>query len=119
MGEAFRFKTPSSILIVGPSGCGKTSFTESLLVDHLGELFVNPPPAIHYCYRAWQDGFRGMQEAGVQFHERVPEIDNLRSWLPQGGLLVLDDLMAEGGEDKELPGYWIYSPNILIIKILP
>ena len=102
MGEAFRFKTPSSILIVGPSGCGKTCFTESLLLDHLDELFVNPPPAIHYCYGAWQDGFRGMQEAGVQFHEGIPEIDNLKSWLPQGGLLVLDDLMAEGGEDKEL-----------------
>ena len=50
-GEAFRFKTPSSILIVGPSGCGKTCFTESLLLDHLEELFVNPPPTIHYCYR--------------------------------------------------------------------
>ena len=43
MGEAFRFKTPSSILIVGPSGCGKTCFTESLLLNHLEELFVNPP----------------------------------------------------------------------------
>ena len=43
MGEAFRFKTPSSILIVGPSVCGKTCFTESLLLDHLEELFVNPP----------------------------------------------------------------------------
>ena len=43
MGEAFRFKTPSSILIVGPSGCGKTFFTESLLLDHLEELFVNLP----------------------------------------------------------------------------
>jgi len=102
MGEAFRFKTPSSILIVGPSGCGKTCFTESLLLDHLDELFVNPPSTIHYCYGAWQDGFRGMLEAGVQFHEGIHEIDNLKSWLPQGGLLVLDDLMAEGGEDKEL-----------------
>ena len=56
MGEAFLFKTPSSILIVGPSGYGKTCFTKSLLLDHLGELFVNPLPTIHYCYGAWQDG---------------------------------------------------------------
>ena len=49
-GTAFPYKTPSSILIVGPSGCGKTCFTESLLLDHLEELFVNPPPTIHYCY---------------------------------------------------------------------
>ena len=84
MGEAFRFKTPSSILIVGPSGCGKTCFTESLLLDHLGELFVNPPPTIHYCYGAWQDGFRTMKEAGVQFHKGVPTTYHLQKWFRKG-----------------------------------
>ena len=102
IGKAFRFKTPSSILIVGPSGCRKTCFTESLLLDNLEELFVNPPPTIHYCYGAWQGGFRTMKEAGVQFHEGVPTTFYLQKWFPKGGLLVLDDLMAKGGEDKEL-----------------
>ena len=92
-GEAYRFKTPSSILVVGPSGCGKTCFTESLLLDHLEELFVSPLPTIHYCYGVWQDGFQD---------EGIPETDHLKSWFPKGGLLVLDDLTAEGGEDKEL-----------------
>ena len=72
MGGAFRFKTPCSILIVGPFGCGKTCFTESLLLDHMEELFVNPPHKIHYCYGAWQDGFRDMEDDGIQFHEGVP-----------------------------------------------
>jgi len=102
MGEAFRFKTPSSILIVGLPGCGKTCFTDSLLLDHLEELFGDPPPTIHYCYGAWKDGFQDMKAAVVQFHERIPESDHLKSWFPKGGLLVLDDLMAEGGQDKEL-----------------
>jgi len=43
-----------------------------------------------------------MQEASIQFNEGIPKIDNLKLWLPQGRLLVLDDLMTEGGEDKEL-----------------
>ena len=43
-----------------------------------------------------------MKDAGVQFHEGIPETNHLKSWFPKGGLLVLDDLMAEGGEDKEL-----------------
>ena len=43
-----------------------------------------------------------MKEAGVQFHEGVPTIFHLQKWFPKGGLLVLDDLMAEGGDDKEL-----------------
>jgi len=56
-GEAFRFKKPSSIVVVSLSGCAKTCFTESLLLDHLEELFVSPPPTIHYCYGVWQNGF--------------------------------------------------------------
>ena len=100
--EAFRFETPSSILIVGPSGCDKTCFTESLFLVHLQKLFVNPAPTIHYCYGVWQDGFRDMNDAGVQFHEGIPEKDQLKWRLSKGGLLVLDDLMAEEGEDKGL-----------------
>ena len=102
MREAFRFKTPSSILIVGPFGCGKTCFTDSLLLDHLEELFANPPLAIYYCYGAWQDGSRDKKEADVQFHEEIPTTFHLQKLFPKGGLLVLDDLMEEGGDDKEL-----------------
>ena len=101
-GKAFRFKTPSSILIVGPSGCGKTCFTGSLLLDHLEELFVSPPLTIHYCYGVWQHGFQDMKDAGIQFHEGVPTTFHLQKWFSKAGLLVLDDLMVEGGEDKEL-----------------
>ena len=53
-----------------------------------------------------------MKEAGVQFHEGVLITFHLHKWFPKEGLLVLDDLMAEGGEDKEA-----YSPNIHITKI--
>ena len=70
MGQAFRFKTPSSILVVGTSGCGKTCFIESFLLDLLEELFVSPPPTIHYCYGVWQDGFRDMKDAGVLISRR-------------------------------------------------
>ena len=41
-GKAFRFKTPSSILIVGPSGCGKTCFTESFTLGSLGRIVCEP-----------------------------------------------------------------------------
>jgi len=73
MGEAFRFKTPSSILVVGPSGFGMTCFTELLLWDHLKELFVNPHLTIHYCYGVWQNAFQDMEDASVQFHEGILE----------------------------------------------
>ena len=101
-GKPFRFHTPSSILVVGPSGCGKTVFTEKLLVDN-PELFESPPTQVHYCYGAWQDRFRGMQDRGVVFHEGIPDHQALVQWFPQGqGVLVLDDLMDEGSHDKRV-----------------
>ena len=39
-----------------------------------------------------------MKDAGVIFHET----DHLKSWFRKGGLLVLDDLITEEGQDKEL-----------------
>ena len=82
-GKPFRFHTPSSILVVGPSGCGKTVFTEKLLVEN-PELFESPPTQMHYCYGAWQDRFRGMQDRGVVFHEGIPDHQALVQWFPQG-----------------------------------
>ena len=101
--DAFRFKTPWSILVMGPSGCGKTCLSKSLVLDHLDELFVNPANVIHYCYGALQDGFREMQEEGFKFHESVPEQGQLKKLFPkEGGFLALDVLMTEGGNNKEV-----------------
>ena len=41
-----------------------------------------------------------MKEQGIKFPKGVPNTDQLKTWFPKGGLLVLDDLMAEGGNDK-------------------
>ena len=43
-----------------------------------------------------------MRDAGVQFHEGIPTTFHFQKWFPKGILLVLDDLMVEGGEGKEL-----------------
>ena len=102
-GKRFRFHTPSSILVVGPSGCGKTVFTEKLLLEN-PDLFDTPPTQLHYCYGAWQDRFGGMQDRGVLFHEGIPDHQALVQWFPPGrkGVMVLDDLMDEGGNDKRV-----------------
>ena len=99
MGEAFQFKTPSSILIVGPSGCGKTCFTESLLLDHLEELFVNPPLRFIIATGRGKTDLETWKKLVCNFMKGF-QSHHLKSWFPKGGLLVLDDLMAEGGEDK-------------------
>ena len=87
-------------MVVGPSGCSKMMFTTKLLVDNL-DSFERPPHPIYYCYGAWQDGFELMKEHGVKFQDGIPDSELLPKWFPEGGLLVLDDLM-EGGKDKRM-----------------
>ena len=99
--KAFKFHTPSSMMVVGPSGCGKTVFTTKLLLNNR-ELFAESPKSIHYCYGSWQKGYEPLKKGGVQFHEGVPDSESLPKWFPQGGVLVMDDLMDEGSNDKSV-----------------
>ena len=97
------FKTPTSVLIVGPSGCGKTVFVTKLLRNaHL--YFENSIPNIHYCYGIWQNRYSQMKKFGVQFHQGIPTAEDLSKMFDKtkGGYLVLDDLMAEGGNDQRM-----------------
>ena len=87
---------PTSTMNVGPSGSGKTQLTEALLTE--GTVFEGrKTPPCHYCYAVWQPRFDGMKRQGIQFREGIPEVADLQTWFPQGGVLVLDDLMDEGG----------------------
>ena len=98
------FRTPSSLLVAGPSGCGKTSFVTRLLEDP-SHYFRPAPTALHYCYGAWQEGFERLKPWGVHLHEGIPTTEELEKWFDrrgESGLLVLDDLMAEGGGDKRV-----------------
>ena len=96
-------RRPSSTMIVGPSGCGKTRLTQTLLKE--GTAFedgkVRP---CHYCYAVWQPRFEDMKRDGIQFHQGIPEVEHLQTWFSKsrGGILVLDDLMDEGGNDKRV-----------------
>ena len=66
-------------------------------------MFETAPSQVHYCYGAWQDGFRPMKDEGVVFHEGIPDHQELAKWFPKGrGVLVLDDLMDEGSGDKRV-----------------
>ena len=68
-----------------------------------GEHWLAPVP-VHYCYGAWQDRFQTMKDRGVHFHEGIPDHSALGQWFPhrRGGILVLDDLIDEGSNDKRV-----------------
>lgn len=100
--EPFRFHTPCSILVVGSSGCGKTVFVDHLL-QQMKNNFDRPIHKVVYCHGVWQDHFNNMQaRGGIKFHEGLPS-DDLGNIFPPSqrpGLLILDDLMSDAGQDR-------------------
>lgn len=101
--HAFYFRSPSSILLVGPSSCGKSWLVDKIL-EEKATLFKECPPNVHYCYGIWQDQFKNLAKKGIRMHEGIPDTDQLHQWFgkQKGGILVLDDLMAEGSNDKRV-----------------
>ena len=98
----FRFKSPSSILVAGPSSSGKSVFVQKVIQEK-NSLFERQPFKVCYCYGAWQNKFHELMKQGVHFHEGLPERNLLNQWFKgHGGVLVMDDLMDEGGNDKRV-----------------
>ena len=119
--DLFRFHTPCSILVVGSSSCGKTVFVDNVL-QQLEDHFDNPVRKVLYCYGVWQDRFDSMKKRGVAFHEGLPP-DDLGSLFPPSkrpGLLILDDLMSDAGNDRKVLDLFTkesHHKNIAVIYI--
>ena len=95
-------RMPSSVMIAGPSGCGKTQLVDDLLTEQ--RVFQRPPTEMVYCYGVWQPRFTRMKKKGVRFHQGISTPSQLGTWFSgrAGGVLVLDDLMKEGGNGKRV-----------------
>ncbi|CAH3134801.1 unnamed protein product, partial [Porites lobata] len=116
----YQLYTPAGHMVVGPSGCGKTNLIENLLCHNL-DLFKDKPHAIHYCYGAWQPAYDRMKKHGIRFHQGVPQEQHISSWFPKGGILILDDLMDECGNDKNILDIFTkysHHKNVSVIYLL-
>ena len=75
-------------------GCCKSPGTISNRARRLPFIIANG---------AWQPGLEPLKKRGIHFHEGLPQTADLDTWYPpEGGLLILDDLMEEGGNDKQV-----------------
>ena len=96
-------RQPSSVIVAGPSGSGKSELVEQWL--RYLNVFQVKPKKIVYAYDRWQPRFDRMQKNdGIQFHRGLPDPSHLTKWFgpTRGDVLVLDDLMEEGGQDKRV-----------------
>ena len=96
-------RQPASVIIAGPSGSGKSELVENLLREK--KLFYPPPQKMVYCYDRWQPRFdRTKKHSKVIFYKGLPPEGALVKWFKpeHHGILILDDLMEESGNDKRV-----------------
>ena len=96
-------RQPASVIVTGPSGSGKSELVQKLLKENT--LFDPPPKKVVYCYDRWQPRFDRMKrQSNVLFYKGLPPEGALVKWFKadQHGILVLDDLMEESGNDKRV-----------------
>ena len=93
---------PFRMLISGGRGVGRTVFTKKMLKD-VTSVIDNPPKRIVWCYAKHQPAL--LDELlkivpGIEYVEGIPE--NLESMFNRSvsNLVILDDLMDEGGDSK-------------------
>ena len=95
---------PFSMLISGGRGVGKTVFTKKIL-KNATSIIDNPPERIVWCYAKHQPAL--LDELlkivpDIEYVEGIPE--NLESMFNRSvsNLVILDDLMDEGGDSKAI-----------------
>jgi hypothetical protein len=94
---------PYSMVVAGPSKAGKTVFVSKLL-EHIGSLSTEAPSEIIWCYSDYQSNYQALLRniPHMRLVQGLPSIDELRKETRHPRLLILDDLMAEMGKDKQI-----------------
>ena len=96
----FKFKHPFTCLISGPTQSGKTHFTLELL-KKVEEMIEPQPSKIIWCFGAHQEKVNnGLPEDIVLVEGLASGLEEIDGSRPT--LLILDDLMDEAGDAKEV-----------------
>lgn len=114
----FQFKHPFTCMICGPTQSGKTNFTFELL-ENVEKLVDPVPTKIIWCFGEYQARLEKLPKSVVLCEgitDGLNEIDG-----EQRNLIILDDLMDEVGENKEVAELFTkgsHHRNLSVIVIL-
>jgi hypothetical protein len=100
-----RLQHPFACILAGPSSCGKSYFVRKLL-ENAPTVLSQVPTNIVWLYSCWQPLYTILQQQfrHLRFVEGMPESLNNDHLLPPDkiNLIIVDDLMTEGGHSGEL-----------------
>ena len=94
---------PFSMIVAGPSKAGKTVFTLKLL-ENIDVLSTEPPSEIIWCYSEYQPNYQYLARNNphIKFIKGLPDVKELRESSTTVKLMVLDDLMTESSNSKDM-----------------
>ena len=90
------FSHPFTAIIAGPSGSGKTRLLLEI-IKKAKQLIHPTPQRIIFCYGNWQKSFDKLNH--VEFHQGLPDIDELMLTPHERKLVIIDDLMEEANNN--------------------
>jgi len=99
--DSIIFKHPFTCSIAGPTGAGKTMLLQKILINKK-EIFDIQPDRIVFCYKSWQPAYEvfSLLDTPVEFVEGLVDINKFES--SKNNLLIIDDLMNECKDNKEI-----------------
>ena len=98
-------KSPFTCIVAGCTQSGKTVCVRKL-AENAQKVISSPPHRIVWCYGQWQPMYLDMIATipDIEFNEGIPndiaEKDILD--VSEGSFVVLDDLMAQSGNDNRI-----------------
>ena len=122
--QRFQFVHPFTCMVAGMTGSGKTVWVKSLLQQ--AQRAINlPPERIVWCYSQWQPGYLELMAImpNIEFIRGIPSNLEHDSYfdIHQRNLMVIDDQMADAGEDKRIVNLFTrgsHHRNLSIIYIV-
>jgi hypothetical protein len=116
------FEHPFTCVFAGPTQSGKTFWVKQILkAPHL--YIWEPPQRIVWCYGVYSetqiDSIKKFSMLPVEFIEGVPDLDIFSPH--ERSLLILDDLMAVVGKNKEVAALFTrgcHHKNVSVILLV-
>jgi len=99
--DSIIFKHPFTCTIAGPTGAGKTVLLQKILINKK-EIFDLEPDRIVVCYKSWQPAYDvfSLMESPVEFVQGLINVEEFDK--EKNNLLIIDDLMTECKDNKEI-----------------
>jgi len=94
------FSHPFTCLVAGPTKAGKTSFMKKF-IENCERLVDIPPTKIWWCFTEDQPCYNELMDK-VTFCKGIPDLSLIKQFETEPQLLILDDLMMELENDKNL-----------------